>query len=318
MIMSSLNTNYPPVTVYVITYNSSDTVVETLESIKEQTYQNIGLIVSDDCSTDDTVNICSDWMRENRSRFTFTQMITTSQNTGVSGNVNRALDACKTNFCKGIAGDDKLLPECVSKNVDFMMSHPDSVAVFSKVKIVGEARYVRKYVSPFDYSFFSLCAKEQNQRLREKGNCVPAASVFFRIDSLRNNGIRCDERIPMLDDLPLWCNLTERGIKLDFFDDYTVGYRVGPGSLTTSRLPHKTLVSGRLFRLYYVFEKEYQINKDKAIEKLAEEEVSMLEGSLDYQVGSRILKPFRRIDHSSFWRFLLIPLKRYKKHWNNS
>ena len=42
----------PLVSVIVISYNSSETVLETLESVKKQTYQNIELIVSDDCSTD--------------------------------------------------------------------------------------------------------------------------------------------------------------------------------------------------------------------------------------------------------------------------
>ena len=48
----------PLVSIIVITYNSSKYVLETLESAKAQTYQNIELIVSDDCSTDNTVEIC--------------------------------------------------------------------------------------------------------------------------------------------------------------------------------------------------------------------------------------------------------------------
>ena len=51
--------NNPLVSINVITYNSSKFVLETLESAKAQTYQNIELIVSDDCSTDNTVEICN-------------------------------------------------------------------------------------------------------------------------------------------------------------------------------------------------------------------------------------------------------------------
>ena len=45
------------VTVAVITYNSSKFIRETLDSIKAQTYDEIKLIVADDCSTDNTLKI---------------------------------------------------------------------------------------------------------------------------------------------------------------------------------------------------------------------------------------------------------------------
>ena len=44
------------VSIVIITYNSSRYIIETLESIKSQTYNEIELIVSDDCSEDNTVD----------------------------------------------------------------------------------------------------------------------------------------------------------------------------------------------------------------------------------------------------------------------
>lgn len=55
--MSSTN---PLVSVVVITYNSSKYIVETLNSVKKQTYKNIELIITDDCSTDNTVSVIKD------------------------------------------------------------------------------------------------------------------------------------------------------------------------------------------------------------------------------------------------------------------
>lgn len=53
----------PLVSVIVITYNSSKYVLETLNSVAAQTYDNIELIISDDCSVDNTVEICRNWLK---------------------------------------------------------------------------------------------------------------------------------------------------------------------------------------------------------------------------------------------------------------
>lgn len=58
--------NNPLVSIQVVTYNAAKTILETLESIKAQTYPPIELIISDDCSRDNTVEICREWVMDNR------------------------------------------------------------------------------------------------------------------------------------------------------------------------------------------------------------------------------------------------------------
>ena len=50
------------VSVVVLAYRSADTIIETLESIKKQTYPKIELIVTDDCSPDNTVEVVENWI----------------------------------------------------------------------------------------------------------------------------------------------------------------------------------------------------------------------------------------------------------------
>ena len=70
----------PLVSIIVITYNSAKYVLETLESARYQTYQNIELIVSDDCSVDNTVEICNNWIKKNSNRFARVELITVNKN----------------------------------------------------------------------------------------------------------------------------------------------------------------------------------------------------------------------------------------------
>ena len=129
-----MKTLTPLVSVAVITYNSSNTVIETLDSIFAQTYPDLELIISDDCSSDNTVAVCRQWIAEHKTRFVYTTIIESPVNTGISANLNRAEDACKGNWVKGIAGDDLLLPECIETYMQYVGDRDDLPCVFSRVQ----------------------------------------------------------------------------------------------------------------------------------------------------------------------------------------
>jgi len=300
------NKNKPEVTVAVITYNSSRTVLETLESIKAQTYERIRLIISDDCSTDDTIKVCEKWINRNSNRFVSTEIITASVNSGVSGNCNRAFDSCQSDYLKMIAGDDCLLPDCIDNNISFMLNNPSSVVVFSKMLFVGSKQVVKRFSSYFDdsfYSFFSLSADEQNKRLLVS-DCLPAPTSFFHLSKVKELGLRFDERIPLIEDWPMWINLTERGIRMDFFDKDTVCYRVGRGGLTSDRRYvgdnfYKSLL---YFKFYYQFDYAYIKDKESAVRSFVEEHVSFYHEMIrrvvkspEYRIGRFLLSPWRFI-----------------------
>lgn len=99
----------PKISIVVVTYNSGKYVTETLDSIASQSYTGeIQLIVSDDCSQDDTVLICKNWLRDHKDRFPDATIISSTSNTGISGNYNRALKEVNGLWVKYIAGDDIL------------------------------------------------------------------------------------------------------------------------------------------------------------------------------------------------------------------
>lgn len=103
--MSKHETSQPLVSIIVITYNSSKYVLETLESARAQTYQNLELIVSDDASQYDTVEICQAWLEENGDRFVRAELVTVEENTGIPANCNRGVRKAKGEWVKLIAGN---------------------------------------------------------------------------------------------------------------------------------------------------------------------------------------------------------------------
>ena len=156
----------PLVSIAVVTYNSSKTVLETLDSIKEQTYPNIELIISDDCSKDNTVELCRGWVEKNKGRFVRVEILTVETNTGVSANFNRADAASRGEWGKPIAGDDLLLPNAIQEYVNYIIVHPDVVYVFANGKCFGSnEEYTRRIAQEFTMDFFKWDKQKQLEYL---------------------------------------------------------------------------------------------------------------------------------------------------------
>jgi len=287
-----------PVTVSVLTYNSSKYVLETLESIKAQTYKSLILHISDDCSTDNTVRICRKWIEDNKDRFVETKIIIPDKNTGISGNLNRAIDACKTEWLKVIAGDDILMPNCIEEYMSYVSANSEVVVAFSHLEAFGMGADTLNEL--FDGSFFKLSPEEQYKSLIFEGNSAPAPASFFNVNRLRKLDIKADERIPMLEDYPMWINLTKKGIKLQFIDKVLVNYRVGAGGIASgggrSLAFRKSL---RLFYLYYQFPALLTVNPEKEICKVIDyelgcfQEIQLLLNSPSYKLGTFLLSPIK-------------------------
>ena len=301
--------NQPLVSVPVITYNSSKFVLETLESIKAQTYQNIELIISDDCSTDNTVELCQKWVEENKERFVRTQIITSDLNTGVSANGNRGRDACQGEWIKGIAGDDLLMPDCIESCVQFCMEN-DAKCVFGKMVAFGDvtqlANRLTKEASLRNDMMSRLSRKELYDTIT-RGNPPSAPAFFYNRQFFVDNNIVNDIRIPMIEDLPKWLNILKTGCIFNFMDKEIVRYRIG--GISTSRTWQTPLMyeNQRKMFFYYQFEYLYNLDKDKMIEKLLQHEIDIYtrlyndarnaRNSKAYKIGSLLLIPYKKLSN---------------------
>lgn len=309
--------NQPLVSVPVVTYNSAKYVLETLESIKAQTYQNIELIISDDCSTDNTVELCQQWVEQNKNRFVRTQIITSEVNTGVSANGNRGRDACQGEWIKGIAGDDLLMPNCIADCVQYVQQNTNIMYLFGRIEAFGANEETNKFFtdSVFDYSFFDLDVEGQLERLVFGSNCVPAATCFYNRKKAIELGIRNDERIPLLEDWPKWISILEKGVKLEFMDKVLIQYRIHKHSLSTAKiLSPDYFRSNMLFDLYYRYPIWQQQASMKSIETYADY-YSRLYTNV-YRELVNIRKQNTNITNSYSYRlglFICSPLKIIKK-----
>lgn len=299
----------PLVTVGVYTYNSSNTVIETLESVKSQTYESLELVISDDHSTDNTIELCREWTKKNVRRFVNIQILESECNTGQSGNYNRALLACTGEWIKDIDGDDLLTPNCIQDYIAFVNETPDAVFVFGKADVFGPStQLVEKFLRTFDYDFFKLPVREKYERLVNEGNCIPSPSAFSNVTKRKAFNLLYDERIPNLEDLPMWVNATKRGYDLFFLDKIVCRYRVGGAGITSGshQISESYKKNLRKYEIYYKIDPDNKLMPqcDNVISRIVDQEFEMMNAIEDrlvryyeddkaYKIGCLMMWPYR-------------------------
>ncbi|WP_460028545.1 glycosyltransferase family 2 protein [Methyloparacoccus murrellii] len=227
--MNNKNTpEYPLVSVLVITYNSSKYVLETLESIKRQTYSNIELVISDDASSDDTVEICQSWLALNADHFVRARLVCAEQNAGIPANCNQALGQAQGEWVKFIAGDDILLPECISIFLHHANASP-AIRCFVGQMYTMQGNTIKKILMPVE-RLFPPSAKKQLRNLILFGS-LPAPAAFYSLDMLISVG-GFDQTYPGVEDYPLYVKIFACGYYFGVIQRPVVIYRVHGESIT--------------------------------------------------------------------------------------
>lgn len=213
--------NNPLVSIVVITYNSSRYVLETLDSIKLQTYQNLELIVSDDCSTDNTVELCNNWLRENGKLFYSVELITSSNNTGISANCNRGMKLCSGEWVMLIAGDDLYTKDAVWKFVEYIDKYKQTEIVLSWcyefTDSINTKRVKELYIPERN-------SKQQLLFMLKNDVNIAGCAIFANKLTLHTVGYY-DENFRMFEDYPFIIKCLNSGIQISIIHSPLKYYR---------------------------------------------------------------------------------------------
>lgn len=101
----------PKVSIIVPVYNVSQYITKCLDSIYEQTYQNIELILVDDCSTDASMNIVYDYLAHHDSLDV--HIIAHQKNRGLSAARNSGMEKASGEYIYFLDSDDYITPDCI-------------------------------------------------------------------------------------------------------------------------------------------------------------------------------------------------------------
>lgn len=110
------------VTVAVAAYNVEKYIEQMIESILHQTYSNLEILIVNDGSTDQTLELCEKY-QDNRIR------IITKENGGLSTARQVALDNASGKYISFVDGDDVLYPDYVESMINAIMQKSADIAV---------------------------------------------------------------------------------------------------------------------------------------------------------------------------------------------
>lgn len=222
----------PLVSIIVVSYNASNTIIETLDSIKAQTYSPLELIIAEDHSTDDTAEKCKMWLAENSGRFANSKLIVNEENRGVSANLNIGILASNGAWIKTL-GDDVLLPDAIEKNITFATQNDSSIVVSMVQQFVDETGERLDTLPPKDYQFPISNRSQYLACLKDK-IIMPSPTWFYKRELYTRLG-GYDEHFRLSDDIPFAHKLLEAGFCFSYLPEVTVLYRIKSTSLSNSK-----------------------------------------------------------------------------------
>lgn len=124
----------PYVRVMVPSFNNADFISQTLQSLINQNYKNYDINVLDNASTDNTENLIKEYIRKSNINY-----IKNEKNIGACQNFNNCLNYYKD--CEFLAifhSDDVYDLNILKYEIDYLLSHPEAVAVFAEAKIIDQ------------------------------------------------------------------------------------------------------------------------------------------------------------------------------------
>ncbi len=123
----------PLVSICIPTFNGSEFIESTLDSVVGQTYENLEIIVHDDGSVDNTVEIVSSYRDPRISVFV------SELNSGGTKNWNSATSSFSGKYLKVVCQDDILEKNCIDEEVQILESNPIAAFCWSRRRLINRS-----------------------------------------------------------------------------------------------------------------------------------------------------------------------------------
>ncbi|QDI91617.1 glycosyltransferase family 2 protein [Salicibibacter halophilus] len=209
----------PLISIITPSYNSETYLPDAIRSVQAQTYTNWEMIITDDCSTDNTIIVIQPFLDDERIK-----LIQLSENSGPGVARNTSIEAANGRYLAFLDADDQWLPEKLEKQSRFMQEEQVafSFTPYKKVKKDGT-----------DTGTIVRAPERIEYKQLLKQNVIGCLTVMLdreMIGEVKMNPMRTRQ------DFALWLSLCRRGWPAYGLQEVLAKYRVVDHSISSNKI----------------------------------------------------------------------------------
>lgn len=243
------------VSIITPTFNSEKYISETINSIQAQSYRNWELLITDDCSTDNTVVIIQKIIKSDHR----IKLFILKQNSGAGIARNQSIKNASGKLIAFCDSDDQWLPEKLATQISFMLKN-DLAFTYSSyytVDLSGNRKGMIKAPSELTYSMLL------------RNNYVGCLTAIYDQEKL---GKIYMSEIRKRQDWTLWLKIMDRLQHTYGIEEPLAIYRIRPNSVSSNKISlleitynlyHKELNMGVIKSIFNLFRYLFYLVKKK-------------------------------------------------------
>lgn len=212
----------PLVSVIIPCYNHEAYIQECIQSVINQDYENIELIVIDDGSKDNSVIKIEQMLEQCKIRFE-NFYFKTRENKGLCNTLNEALALCKGEYVSIIASDDKMTENKTRIQIEYALKNPDVSSFYGEVQLIDNLGQLKeKKDLPLQYYNFEDIFMHKF--------ILYAPTQMHKLKDLQEVG-GFDPNVK-IEDWDLWLRLTKMGKKILCIPEFLAYYRIHENNMS--------------------------------------------------------------------------------------
>lgn len=267
--------------VLIANYNNATFIKEAIDSIISQSYSNWEIIIVDDASTDESIDVIQEYLNDKRIIFEVN-----SENKGCGFTKNKCTKLATGEILGFLDPDDKLANTALEVMVKEHINGPEYSLIFSNRFLCDSKLNLKKKQPKISYN--------QEVSLLDQSEGRVSHFATFKMDNYRQTkGI--DESFKRAVDMDLYYKLEEVG-KISFTDQRIYYWRIHNSGISTNTNFPKARAWGIYAKIKACQRRgipfEDVISKNVMDSKIIE---NYYRNSREFKIGFFILKPYRKI-----------------------